>query len=112
LLADKDKKTPLVPPALSSTSNRREFAVPDRSRFNLNFSWPEILPSVMLTLPVYMADVESLLKPKRDPVVLEWTLRDSYRVKVLDALKENYSRENGHVSTFSEKFSLLPVFFF
>lgn len=67
--------------------------MPDRLRFNLEYASPEILPPVMPSIPSNMKDVESLLLAKRDMTIPEWTLRDPYRVNLVDALKNDPTRK-------------------
>ena len=79
-------------PSMLNTGVLKEFPMPDRLRFNLEYTSPEILPPVAPTLPSTMKNVENLVAAKRDSSVPEWTLRDPYRVNLVDALRDDPTR--------------------
>ena len=85
-------------PAMLNTGTLKDFPIPDRLRFNLEFPSPEMLPPVMPTVPSGTKDVESLVLAKRDSTIPEWTIRDPYRVNLVDALKDDPTRKK--VDTF------------
>ncbi|GAV07108.1 hypothetical protein RvY_16984 [Ramazzottius varieornatus] len=79
-------------PAMLNTGVLKEFPMPDRLRFNLEYANPDLLPPVAPTLPSTMKNVENLVSAKRDSSVPEWTLRDPYRVNLVDALRDDPTR--------------------